>query len=254
MNTQRKDELTLEEQKCLLDQTKNYNFETVLDIGAGKGQATRFFKEQSKKVTATGYSNEGLEIKGVKYIEGIEISDLSKFKDKSFDAVWCSHVIEHTYNMGGGLREIRRILKDDGILFLTYPPYFPILCSGHFFQGGSICQMMYQLILCGFDAKNGSFIRHGSNVAGFVKKNFIKLPQLVHNPGDLKTLKNFFPVPVRNQCYAEYKVINWTWRKDIKIHKLRDYFVWISVMLKKFILSWSFLIKEETKFLLNSEV
>lgn len=44
-------------------------------------------------------------------------------EDGSFDAIWCSHVLEHlhSHEIPNALQEIRRILKPDGFVLLTSP-------------------------------------------------------------------------------------------------------------------------------------
>lgn len=44
-------------------------------------------------------------------------------EDESFDAVWCSHVLEHlhSHEVPTALQEIRRILRPDGFVLLTSP-------------------------------------------------------------------------------------------------------------------------------------
>jgi ubiquinone/menaquinone biosynthesis C-methylase UbiE len=43
------------------------------------------------------------------------------FPDKSFDVVYSSHVIEHVYSEVKALAEMKRVLKDDGILIIGMP-------------------------------------------------------------------------------------------------------------------------------------
>ncbi len=49
-----------------------------------------------------------------------ELSEM-KFPDNSFDAVTMWHVLEHTTDPVAVLREIRRILKDNGTFILAIP-------------------------------------------------------------------------------------------------------------------------------------
>jgi predicted SAM-dependent methyltransferase len=53
-----------------------------------------------------------------------DAADLSRFADGTFEAVYASHVIEHfDYNrkLAETLREWRRVLKPDGLLYLSAP-------------------------------------------------------------------------------------------------------------------------------------
>ncbi len=43
------------------------------------------------------------------------------FRDRSFDVIYCCHVLEHIVDDYSALTEMRRVLKDDGILLLSVP-------------------------------------------------------------------------------------------------------------------------------------
>lgn len=47
------------------------------------------------------------------------------FKDASFDKVICSEVLEHIPDDVQGIRELVRVLKDDGTLAISVPSYLP---------------------------------------------------------------------------------------------------------------------------------
>jgi predicted SAM-dependent methyltransferase len=51
------------------------------------------------------------------------ITDLSAFEDRRFDAIWCSHILEHlhTWQVGRALAEFRRVLKPTGFLLVRSP-------------------------------------------------------------------------------------------------------------------------------------
>src|SRR5208282_5857715 len=48
---------------------------------------------------------------------------LLPFKEGSFDAVVCMEVLEHLFHDFMALQEIRRVLRDDGVLVLSVPFY-----------------------------------------------------------------------------------------------------------------------------------
>jgi SAM-dependent methyltransferase len=56
---------------------------------------------------------------GRQYI--LEITDLEPIKAESYDFVISSHVLEHTSNPLKALTEIRRLIKNNGILLLIFP-------------------------------------------------------------------------------------------------------------------------------------
>ncbi len=55
-------------------------------------------------------------------VEG-DITD-APFKDKSFDIIIASGVIEHVPGQRKMIQECHRILKDDGLFYLSFPPYY----------------------------------------------------------------------------------------------------------------------------------
>src|SRR5437868_13865794 len=69
---------------------EEYDFETVLDIGSGAGEHTRFFRHYGKQVFSVDL-DEGADYVG-------DFNEL--MLDRQFDVVWCSHVLEHQRNVG----------------------------------------------------------------------------------------------------------------------------------------------------------
>lgn len=58
------------------------------------------------------------------HLKNLILGDITRktvFKDKEFDAVILGEVLEHLFDDVSALKEIRRILKDDGLFILTIP-------------------------------------------------------------------------------------------------------------------------------------
>lgn len=57
----------------------------------------------------------------------LQVADATQlpFADHSFDKIICSEVLEHIHDYQAVLREIRRILKPDGVLAISVPRYWP---------------------------------------------------------------------------------------------------------------------------------
>ena len=91
----------------------------VLDIGARDGGLRAFLPADARY--------QGLDIAPEFASEQVMIRDISlglPFPDASFDFVFCIEVLEHVPNPFGALTEIRRVLRDDGVLTLSVPnPY-----------------------------------------------------------------------------------------------------------------------------------
>jgi SAM-dependent methyltransferase len=92
---------------------------TVLDIGARDGGLRAFLPP--------GIRYQGMDIAPEFASASVLIRDVSlglPFPDASFDHVFCIEVLEHVPNPFAALSEIRRVLRDDGVLVLSVPnPY-----------------------------------------------------------------------------------------------------------------------------------
>ncbi len=95
----------------------------LLDVGCGEGLFLELASKAGWDVTGTEISpfavKYGKERLDLNILQG-ELMDLG-FPDKTFDAVTMWHVLEHTRNPIIVLKEIRRIIKDDGVLIMAIP-------------------------------------------------------------------------------------------------------------------------------------
>lgn len=211
----------------ILEQALTYNFSTVIDIGAGDGFAAKAFCEHDKKVTVTDLHPELLDNlpHTVTVYKKLDICDMSSIPSESYDAVWCSHVIEHVMDTGGALGEIRRILKPNGIAFLTVPPFEHRVLGGHVCPGWNIGILMYVLIINGFNVINGSFVKYHNNVSGFVRKGPEFDIPIIHDQGDIERIKHLFPpsLKVHQGWNGDIESYNWDWEvESINLDKEYD--------------------------------
>ena len=159
-------------------------FQTILDIGAGQGQLAKHFAMLGKKVTCTGVQiksyisdvNSLRDKYGIEYVE-CDIEHMP-FPNASFDVVVMAHVLEHCPNVANALSNARRVLREGGLLLVFVPPVEDSVCAGHISVGWNVGQLMYVLMLNGFDVRSGQFIEYGYNVCGFVKRSERALPEL----------------------------------------------------------------------------
>jgi SAM-dependent methyltransferase len=90
----------------------------LLDFGCGRKPYEELFRVDEYigvDIEQTGHehSNSKIDV----YYDGRTVP----FPDGSFDAVFCSEVLEHVFNVEEILTEINRILKDEGKILLTVP-------------------------------------------------------------------------------------------------------------------------------------
>jgi len=208
-----------------------------LDIGMGQGQLLKWLAKKGKTCTGIGLEIDtyGAEMTELKKLEvKIVEADAEKlpFPVASFDGVIMSHTLEHCLNTGIVLSEAKRVLKDSGWFFVFVPPYDSKICSGHVNTGWNIGQLMYVLLLNGFDVKHGRFIRYGYNVAGFVQKEKRELPPLRYDRGDISILaKNgFWPADIQSSkkdndsFYGDIISVNWDPKSKILPKTRRTFF------------------------------
>ncbi len=214
----------------LLEDAPLDKINTVLDIGVGDGEISLWFANKGKKVTATGIEIDSYNINKKKFTENnISIIDCyvekMPFPDKSFDAVVLSHVLEHCLDVGIVLQEIKRVLKNDGYLLIFVPPYSNYVISGHATTGWNVGQLIYVLLLNGFNVKTGKFIQYGYNVAAIVQNGNFLLPQLRRDGGDIRTLYEAGLLPQQinfnDENHDGFKgdILNINWDRKIRINK-----------------------------------
>jgi len=96
----------------------------ILDIGAGTGGNIAVL-EKFGEVRGIEPSERAIEFcqeRGLKNIERGSIENLN-FRDRTFDIVTCLDVLEHVSSPAIGLRELKRVLKDEGKIIITVPAF-----------------------------------------------------------------------------------------------------------------------------------
>ena len=106
----------------------------ILDLGCGSG---------SLPAQLAGLHVPGVDIdvsapaKNAGFPRACADSDQLPFASLSFDLVICHHSLEHVHDVPGTIREIRRVLRPTGRLFVTVP------------DGSSFSDRLYRFLLCG---------------------------------------------------------------------------------------------------------
>ena len=171
----------------------------VLDVGCGYGYHCNWFSARSKYTYGiTDYISDTLKEEAIRNNFNIECMDMHdlKFPDNEFDILWSHHSLEHSFSPLYALREWWRVLKVGGQLAVTVPPYYERTVSGHFTTGWHIGQLMYLLLISGFDVKNGYFVQEGYNVRAIVTK---KASMDFTGQAYLKNVKHLFPAVLKDQ-------------------------------------------------------
>jgi ubiquinone/menaquinone biosynthesis C-methylase UbiE len=93
----------------------------VLDIGSGRGGYSNALNKNGAYVVSLDI-DPGRSLNNKNFVN----ADASRlpFKQSSFDIVFCSSVIEHLKDPKSMLLEIKRILKKNGVCYLSFPPFW----------------------------------------------------------------------------------------------------------------------------------
>lgn len=171
---------------------RDYEFQTVLDVGSGEGHQAAVLLRHGKTVTALDYG-ESPYFKARDPNISTVIGDFNAMDfPQSFDCVWASHVLEHQLNPHNFLTKIHSVTKEGGIVAITVPPLKHQIVGGHLslWNGGLL---LYHLVLAGFDCKNASILQYGYNISVILRKESIKFPNVVFDMGDIRTIRPYLP-------------------------------------------------------------
>lgn len=180
----------------------------ILDVGSGKGEHAKWFKERGYKVITTDIA-----------YEPVYKGDFNKIAPKilelegTFDCVWCSHVLEHQSNPGEFLRLLKSLSKTDiGLIAITVPPRKDNLVGGHLNLYTPL-SLIYNVILSGVDCSLAGFKQYGYNMS-LVARNHRLPPQVIkelkYDRGDIETLSKYFPVEVQQNIDGfSLTEVNW---------------------------------------------
>lgn len=109
----------------------------VLDVGCGDGWYTRHMLEAGADTTGVDYSQQAVEFAklinpSVPFVHAPVQS--MPFPDQSFETVFSFQVIEHIPpdELPEGVTELRRVIKDDGMLIVSVPSIQRSLSRAHF--------------------------------------------------------------------------------------------------------------------------
>lgn len=187
--------------RCIDKLISDYQFTTVLDIGAGRGKHSRVFAQFNKAVTAVDIADFGIAQDNIEFIN----SHFDTFTtERTFDCIWCSHVLEHQPNPHNFLCKLHDLLSDNGVLAITVPPLKDQIVGGHvtLWNAGVI---LYQLALAGFDCSQAAILAYGYNISIILNKTSIRSQltemELYYDQGDIIKLSPFLPEAFREEGF-----------------------------------------------------
>jgi SAM-dependent methyltransferase len=191
----------------LLGLLSGYRFHTVLDVGSGRGEHTRLLRHFGKAVYSVDSNFEA------DYVGDFMQVDF----DRQFDAVWCSHVLEHQRNVGAFLEKLRSLLVVGGVLAISVPVHpRERLIAGHLtsWNAGLLC---YNLVLAGFDCGAARLLQ--TQDLSLLVTRTAEAPVLEVESGiaggelgeadPFAWLRAYFPFPVEQSGNAEVLECNW---------------------------------------------
>ncbi len=94
----------------------------ILDIGCGTGEFLNACKQNGWQVTGIEPGNKARTFAIKQYsLQVGEESDLTTLTKNSFDVITLWHVLEHVPNLNERIKEIKSLLKKDGVLLIAVP-------------------------------------------------------------------------------------------------------------------------------------
>jgi 2-polyprenyl-3-methyl-5-hydroxy-6-metoxy-1,4-benzoquinol methylase len=97
---------------------------SLLDVGCGDGSLLRALGKRGARLCGVDIADHAVANLAASGIEGWSVdldSGRLPFEDESFEVVTCYDVLEHLFDPRALLREIRRVLRRDGLALLCVP-------------------------------------------------------------------------------------------------------------------------------------
>ncbi|HTX99639.1 MAG TPA: methyltransferase domain-containing protein [Bacteroidota bacterium] len=100
---------------------------SVLDIASGEGYGSYFLAAKAASVTGVDIAGETVRHAGIRYGHQSNLRfmqgscDAIPCPDRTFDVVVSFETIEHIADQEGFLREVKRVLKEDGVFLVSTP-------------------------------------------------------------------------------------------------------------------------------------
>jgi SAM-dependent methyltransferase len=153
---------------ALLKVIKEGRLRRVMDVGAGDGVEIEIFKFLGADVFSVNADT-------APAFKATFVGDyIDCHHERSFDIIWCSHVLEHIRNPGLFLDKIFDELEIGGFLAISVP-YSEFNSGQDSFTFGhhnryNVLLLMYALICAGFDCREASVRVYNGQISAVVKK------------------------------------------------------------------------------------
>jgi len=156
----------------------------ALDIGSGSGEHAEYLK--------AAFPDRHIITLDAHHPAQIRAPYLTHDFASQFDAIWCSHVLEHQEDCGAFIRKLNSDLKEGGAYAITVPPLKHDIVGGHvsLWNAGLLA---YNLILGGFDLIDTHIWQYDYNISAVGVKRSFHMPHLMSDSGDIDKLAPFFP-------------------------------------------------------------
>ncbi len=175
--------------------TRNYSFNTILDVGFGEGTQSDYFISKGKNVTAIDYGLSGrTQFFKNSNSANVIIDDFLKHDFVcEFDCVWCSHVLEHQLDPQTFLEKIVKLCREGGIIAITVPPYKSEITSGHVSMW-NLGLLLWRMVIAGCNCKDAHLKKYGYNISIIVEKESVNaISDFTYDIGCMKSLKKYMP-------------------------------------------------------------
>ena len=167
---------------------KNFSLvdKTIVEIGAGAGGILKAFSDQELEVIGCDFGKDYLNY-GIKQGINLKIGGIESIPSQSADVVIYCHVLEHILNLDNEFKNLDRILKPGGVIYVQVPGIFYV----HYTYRGNFLKFLQNAHLYHFSKKtltnlmnkynfrplkvnqviNGLFIKENSNFENINKSN-----------------------------------------------------------------------------------
>lgn len=170
-----------------------YEFASVLDVGAGEGRHAKVFQDHGKQVTKLDFGTsvyaQIAEKDGIRSIT----ADANRVElNETFDCVWACHVLEHQPNVNSFISRLKSWTSAGGLIAITVPAAKFSLAGGHL-SLWTPALLIYNMVFAGIDCSDAELLHYGYNISAIARNRHVDLPPLDYDMGDITRLAPYMP-------------------------------------------------------------